>query len=137
MILCLAVEFERYWAQGIRTFLFENDTFAEGDGAFLGPLFSRIAEGLTSGTEISRFCREALARAEAAHIHLLPEYGLGQGIGLGPREAPLLNESEAGRFQEGMCLAIESAARNKEGGFAIMGETVHLSGNGPDVLTRV
>jgi Xaa-Pro aminopeptidase len=137
IILCLAVEFERYWAQGIKTFLFEKDTFVESDRNFLKPLFNRIIESLASGKEISRYREETLAQAGSVQIDVLPEYGLGQGVGLSLREAPFLDESDTGRFQEGMCLALQLAARNKEGGFAVMGETVYLSGIGPDVLTRV
>ncbi|HME45351.1 MAG TPA: M24 family metallopeptidase [Syntrophorhabdales bacterium] len=137
VMLCLAVEFERYWAQGIKTFLFEKDTFVESDRNFLRPLFNRIIESLAAGREISRFRGETLAQAGSLQIDVLPEYGLGQGIGLSLQEAPFLDESETGRFQEGMCLALQIAARHEEAGFAVMGETVYLSGNGPEVLTRV
>jgi Xaa-Pro dipeptidase len=135
--LFLAVEFERYWAQGIKTLVLEKDAFVEPDGAFFRSLLNRIIEGLVTGKEISRFCSEASAQARAIDIHILPEYGLGQGIGLSLQEAPFLDEREAGRFQESMCLAIQLAARNKEAGSAVMGETVYLSRNGPEVLTGI
>lgn len=137
VMFCLAVEFERYWAQGIKTFLFEKDTFVESDRNFLRPLFNRIIESLAAGREISQFRGETLAQAGSLQIDVLPEYGLGQGIGLSLQEAPFLDESETGRFQEGMCLALQLAARHEEAGFAVMGETVYLSGSGPEVLTRV
>jgi len=135
MVLFLAVEFERYWSEALRTFVFKGNALVEDEGGFLGPLFERIVEGLVAGKEISRFCAEAAARAEELGLSLLSGYGLGQGIGLSPEEAPLLGEEEEGRLQEGMCLSLHAAARNREGKWAVRGETIHLAESGPEVLT--
>ena len=50
-------------------------------------------------------------------------------------EAPLLAEKEAGWLKEGMCLAVEIAVRDEETGLALVGETVYLSKDGPEMLT--
>ena len=67
---------------------------------------------------------------------MIPEYGLGQGIGLSLQESPLLTEEESGSLQEGMCIALRCAVKDKELGAIMIGETIYLSKNGPEVLTR-
>jgi Xaa-Pro aminopeptidase len=98
-------------------------------------LYDQVTAGLAPGKDISRFCKEVSGLAAATHAHILPEYGLGQGIGLSLQESPLISEAETFSFREGMCLALRLAVKNGETGFAMTGETVYLSPDGPEVLT--
>jgi Xaa-Pro dipeptidase len=137
VILYLAVEFERYWAEAVRTYVYEKDSFIETDPEFVRTLYHRVVAGLHVGKEVSLFCSEVSALAASAYVHIHSEYGLGQGIGLSLRERPFLSKTETSRFQEGMCLSLRLAVKGDETGLAMTGETIYLSPDGPEVLTRL
>jgi Xaa-Pro aminopeptidase len=137
VILFLAVEFERYWAQAFRTFVYEKDSLIETDAEFVRTLYHRAEAGLHAGKEISLFCSEVSALAASAYVHIHSEYGLGQGIGLSLRERPFLSKTETSRLREGMCLSLRLAIKGDETGLAMTGETICLSKDGPEVLTRL
>ena len=137
VILYLAVEFERYWAEAVRTFVYEKGFFIETDAESVRTLYHRVVAGLNAGKEVSLFCSEVSALAASAYGHIFHEYGLGNGIGLSLRESPLLSRTETSRFQEGMCLSLRLAIKGDETGLALTGETIYLSPDGPEVLTRL
>jgi Xaa-Pro dipeptidase len=137
VILYLAVEFERYWAEGIRTFVLKDNELSEAKIEVFTSLYGQILEGMTPGKEVSRFCREATDGIRAKQMNLIPEYGIGQGIGLSLQESPLLSEEEPNPLRQGMCLTLRLAMKNTEIGAIMRGETIHLSQTGPEILTRV
>ena len=136
VIIYLAVEFERYWSEGIRTFLFKNDSFTEPNLEAARALYNRIMDGMRSGKRVSDFYRETIDKIKESNVDHLPEYGLGQGIGLSLQEFPLLAGEDISPFKEGMCLTLRLAIKNKEMGAMMIGDTIYLSKNGPEVLTK-
>ncbi len=136
VILYLAVEFERYWAEGMRTVVFGRDSFTEPPVDMFNTLYSQIIQNMKIGKRISQFCKETGAEIKATHKDAIYDYGLGQGIGLSLQELPLLTEKETNPFSEGMCLTLRLAIKNGEKGPMITGNTIYLSKGGPEVLTQ-
>ena len=135
VIIYLAVEFERYWSEGIRTFLFKNDSFAEPNLEVVKSLYKRIVEGMTLRKRVSQFYRETIDKIKESQVDIIHEYGLGQGIGLSLQEFPLLIEEDTSPLKEGMCFTLRLAIKDKEMGAMMIGDTIYLSKNGPEVLT--
>jgi Xaa-Pro aminopeptidase len=140
IIVYLAASFERYWAEGIRTFVAENASFAEASDAQADKLYQQITGAMKPGQSISQFCKEAINEiqlndAVGIQGHGLPGYGLGNGIGLSLQESPFIGDEETGQFAEGMCFAVRIALRDQKIGTIMMGSTVCLSEEGPEVLT--
>ncbi len=136
VILYLAVEFERYWAEGIRTFIIRGSSFAEAAPSDSKALYQKIAGSIAAGKRVSEFYTRAMAKIKRSKLSLIKEYGLGQGIGLSPHETPVITEEEATAFKAGMCFTLRLALTNPELGAAMIGETIHLSPGGFEVLTK-
>ena len=136
VIIYLAVEFERYWSEGIRTFLFKNNSFTEPNLEVVRSLYSRIMEAMTLKKRVTQFYRETIDKIKESQVEAILEYGLGQGIGLSLQELPHLTEEETSQFKEGMCLTLRLAIKNREIGAILIGDTICLSKNGPEVLTK-
>lgn len=136
VILYLAVEFERYWAEGMRTFVLERDSFKESPVDIFNTLYSQIIQNMKLGERISQFYKETVAEIKATHVDAISDYGLGQGIGLSLQELPLLTEEETNPFREGMCLTLRLAVKDGGKGPVIIGNTIFLSKGGPEVLTQ-
>jgi Xaa-Pro aminopeptidase len=136
VILYLAVEFERYWAEGVRTFVLEGDSFKECPVGIFNTLYSQFLQNMKLGERISQFCKETVAETKATHVDAIYDYGLGQGIGLSLQELPLLTEEETNPFREGMCLTLRLAIKNGGKGPMMIGHTIYLSKAGPEILTQ-
>jgi Xaa-Pro dipeptidase len=136
VILYLAVEFERYWAEGIRTGVFGRDSFTEPPADHFNTLYNQIIQNVKIGKRISQFYKETLTEIKATHQDAIHEYGLGQGIGLSLHEFPLLTEGETNPLREGMCLTLRLAIKNGRKGPMMIGNTIYLSKAGPEVLTQ-
>jgi len=136
VILHVAVEFERYWAEGMRTFLAKGSSLKEPDLAGAKALYARIMKGLTTGKRVSAFYREAMSGIRRSKVDCLTEYGLGHGIGLSLEEPPLLTGDDVTVLRGGMCLTLRLAAKDRELGAVMIGETVYVSNSGPEILTR-
>lgn len=136
VILYLAVEFERYWAEGMRTFVLERDSFTEPPVDIFNTLYSQIIQNMKLGERISQFYKETVAEIKATHVDAISDYGLGQGIGLSLQELPLLTEEETNPLREGMCLTLRLAVKDGGKGPMMIGNTIYLSKGGPEVLTQ-
>ena len=136
VVLYLAVEFERYWAEAIRTFTFRGASFVEetSERLLTGP--RQLCTSLKPGVTISTFCREAAALMGRKGIEALGPCGLGNGIGLGLREAPLLTEENPGELKEGMVLSLRVASADSDKFCSMVGNTVLVGKEGGLVLTR-
>jgi Xaa-Pro aminopeptidase len=135
-ILYLAVEFERYWAEGIRTVLFKDTALIKPDTQPVNALYDQIIGSMTPRKRASQIYLEILDKIKANSMDVILDYGLGQGIGLSIQELPLFTEEDATPLQEGMCLTFRLALKNREIGAIMMGDTIYLSKNGPEVLTQ-
>jgi len=136
IIIYLAVELERYWAEGIRTYLFKDNAFIKPDMEPVNSLYNQFIGSMSPGKRVSQFYRETLDKIKANSMDVILEYGLGQGIGLSLQEPPFLSDEDPTQLQEGMCLTFRLAIKNREMGAIMMGDTIHLSKNGPEVLAR-
>ena len=136
LIVYLAVAFERYWAEGIRTFRCEKSSLVEHSNREITKVFGEILHLMRPGKSVADFYKEALHETKKASLDTIPTYGLGHGIGLSLQEFPNLEEGVTDDLKNGMCFAIRMAAKDKELGSAMIGETIVLSDDHQSVLTR-
>jgi len=136
MIILLAVEYERYWSEGIRTFVVEDSSLVEVKSENLQSLYDRIMGGLLPGKKASQYDKETIREIRKSKVDDIQEYGLGQGIGLGFQEFPVIAEKDGTLLKEGMCLTLRLGIKDKEKGALFAANTIYLSKNGPEVLTR-
>jgi Xaa-Pro aminopeptidase len=136
IIIYVAVEFERYWAEAVRTFVLKESAFAEIQPETVKALYETILQGMKIGKRVSQFYREAVAKMAKAKFEEISGYGMGQGIGLSLKELPLISKEDRSILVDGMCLSLRLGIRAKELGAAMIGDTIYLSSKGPEVLTR-
>lgn len=133
-VLYAAVEFERYWAEGVRT-------FATGEGSFselandAPTVFDRALGAVKIGNAVSEVYKTIVDEAASAVLALLPDYGFGNGVGLSLNEFPVISEKGAQRLKEGMCIALRLAARDEIYGRVMLGNTIIVGKNGAEVVT--
>ncbi|MDB4443824.1 aminopeptidase P family N-terminal domain-containing protein [bacterium] len=135
IIIYLAVAFERYWAEGIRTFEVRSSSLIDQTSDDAGALYERILNMIIPGKALSQFYGEATGEIGKSPMDELGEYGLGQGIGLSLHESPVIDQNATGHFEEGMCFALHVMSKDKEIGPCITGETILLSKEKAEVLT--
>jgi Xaa-Pro aminopeptidase len=135
VVVHLGIEFERYWAEGTRTYRAEGASLAESTPEGVRSLYGRITKGLVPGKTASGFYREALAKIKRSRMPFVTDYGLGGGIGLSCQEHPLLSADDDTVLKEGMTLSLSLAVTVPETGLTMLGDTVHLSGKEPEILT--
>jgi Xaa-Pro dipeptidase len=131
VMVYLAVERERYWAEAIRTFTFRAGSFVEEKSAESSAAFAKLCKALKPGVKISDFCREALAGKGA---DILQSYSLGSGIGLGLNEAPFLREGNDEALKQGMVLSLRTTIPGNDGGYSLVGNTILVNDNGGSIL---
>jgi Xaa-Pro aminopeptidase len=134
VIVYLAVEFERYWAETVRTFVVEPGVIKELRSDALDRVREQVLAKMKPGKKVSKFYEEAAMEVGQNPDCYVTEYGLGNGIGLWVDESPVLSEEDPGTLQAGMCLAMRLAIKDKGKGPIMTGCTVHLTENGPEVL---
>jgi Xaa-Pro aminopeptidase len=135
IIVYLAASFERYWAEGIRTFVLENASFAEAKLEHAEKLYQQITAAMKPRKPIAQFYKEAINAIEQNGAEYIPGHGLGNGVGLSVKEFPAISDQETGQFAEGMCFALRIAIGDQKLGAVMTGQTIYLSGDGPEVLT--
>lgn len=134
VIVYLAVEFERYWAETVRTIEVGSGELIEIRNDELDRACEQVLAKLNAGKKVSKFYDEATAEVEKNRDCYITEYGLGNGVGLWIDEAPTLSNEDPGTLQAGMCLALRLAIKDRVKGSIMTGCTVHLTENGPEIL---
>ncbi len=134
-ITYVAVAFERYWSEGIRTFIADDASFKETPSETAVALYKRILRRMKPGKTISQFYSESLGELQKSPMEYSPRYGLGQGVGLSLQETPLFSEEETHHFEEGMCFTLRLTLKEKKNGDFMLGNTILISKNNPEVLT--
>lgn len=136
VIVHLALVYERYWSEAVRTLSVGGQTMTFPDlqryEAFHGELVKRFLPG----RHLAECCRDAVAGVKSLGADLIGDYGLGEGIGLSPQEGPVLGESAEGTLEEGMCLTLRVCMRDKAMGAVMIGDTMAVTGTGAVFLTR-
>ncbi len=135
VLLYLAVEFERYWAEASRTFVLKENTLAVLEREDLNARYGRFIELLRPGKTASECHKEATAQIRKEKVEHLSDYGLGQGIGLSPREYPALCKEDKTALKEGMCLTLRLLVKDEGLGAMMVGNTFLLTKKGPQILT--
>jgi Xaa-Pro aminopeptidase len=136
IILHLAVELERYWAEATRTFVLKDSSFAEPKFENIRALYERIVNGLRPGEKGSQFYKEAMREIKKERVVYIPDYGLGHGIGLSHQEFPVISEKDNSLLGERMILAIRLLIKDSDMGAIMIGNTIHLTKQGPRILTQ-
>ena len=136
VMIYLSVEFERYWAEAVRTCAFRGSSFVETQSEDMKILYAGIIGGFTAGKKASQFCREAMEKIAVSKHEYISDYGLGQGVGLSPQEHPVLAEGDNSTLREGMVSSLRVGIYDKERGAVMNGETIYLSKKGCEILTR-
>ena len=136
VIVYLAVEFERYWAEVVKTFVAKPHRLVQPELENAEALYRRMMDGMKPGKSLSQFYNETIGELQKNNFDYMLEYGLGQGIGLSLQEFPIINEESTSRLQEGMCLTLRLLVESREDGAIMIGHTVCLSKGGTDVLTE-
>ncbi len=135
IIIYLAVEFERYWSESIKTFVAMSTGLIPPNLDNAQALYQRIMRSIKPGKTISQFYKDTMKELKEERADYVIDYGLGGGIGLSLQEYPAITEGEASQFKAGMCLAFRLAMRHNKMGVVTIGNTIHLSADGTEVLT--
>jgi Xaa-Pro aminopeptidase len=135
VLLYLAVEFERYWAEASRTFVMKENSLAPVEREDFNARYGRIIKLLRQGKTASEFQKEVIAQLGKEKVEYLSDYGLGQGIGLSPRESPALSKEDKTVLKEGMCMTLRLLVKDKGLGAMMIGNTLLLTKKGSQILT--
>jgi len=138
----LAVQHERYWAEGGRTFILANDAKAQSAYEKTQEVVAEMARQLKPGGAVAAI-DEAARRALGESYPTASMYGLANGIGLNQWEAPFLNESDAREvgaagvgatiLKEPMTLALRVALES-EGKMILFGDSLEVTEGGAKSL---
>jgi Xaa-Pro aminopeptidase len=134
LTLYVAVEFERYWAEGVRTFVANETSFSE-IASDVTAVYSRVLETVKAGNAVSHVYKAIVDEARLSGFELLSDYGVGNGIGLSLNEAPIISEKGAQKLRDGMCLALRLGIKDKTYGSVMFGNTLLVGKNGAEVVT--
>jgi Xaa-Pro aminopeptidase len=130
----LAPRLEGYHATVRRTGLVGRTAPGGATGTRAAQAWSSLAGMIgpgAAGRDIARAHLKAIAPFEAP-----PKLTLGHGIGLGPREPPLLGAGGAAVLEEGMVLVLEPLVHDRRRGFDLPAkEMVLVTASGAENLT--
>ena len=140
--LYLALQHERYWAEAGRTFVLSDDAKARDAYAKAQRIVAQMARQLKPGGAVAAI--DETARSALGEFYATASlYGLANGIGLNPWEAPFLNEKDAHEvgaasvgstiLNEGMTLALR-ATFETEGKMVLFGDSLEVTANGAKSL---
>jgi Xaa-Pro dipeptidase len=92
--------------------------------------------GLRPGKKVSQFYKETMTEIKKEGDVYIPDYGLGQGIGLSPQEFPVISGKDNTLLREGMIFSLRLLIKDKDMGAIMIGNTIHLTKQGPKILTK-
>ena len=135
VIIYLAAAFEKYWAEAARTYVTKGSSLDQVQSGSLNQLYERRAKEMTPGKSASRFYRETMAEMEKESFEYIPDYGLGQGIGLGIKERPLFTGEDDTLLDVGMFFSLRLLVKDKKLGAFMVGNTLRMTKKGAEILT--
>ena len=135
LIIYLSVSFERYWAEGIRTYIFKDSRFTTPSVDKGMALYDKVISEMKPEKTVSAYHKDVQSVFKNSGLESIPDYGYGQGIGLDLHEPPTINNSDQTRMKQGMCFAIRLASKHKKIGGFMTGDTLLLTENVPEKLT--
>jgi Xaa-Pro aminopeptidase len=131
VLLHLAAEYQRYWAEAGQTFVLggaDEATRRLADGA--EQALGAIAGALRPGAPAGAAADAALDVLNGAEASLSTSYGLGHGIGLDLEESPYLRPGESTALVDGAVLALHAVLHGEGGRGALATRTVVLEAGG-------
>jgi len=131
----VGLAYERYWAEAIRGFRMDGDTLSHPEMKAAGALYGELTQRLKPGKTIGRCTDDILAIIEKSEFDCLPDFGLGNGIGLSLNEGPELDRNVGDEIRAGMCLTLRLAVKDQLSGAAMIGHTLCFADAGVEVLT--
>lgn len=135
VILYVALAFERYWSEGIRSFCVRDASFEEPGLEHIQALYGRLKDRMKPGNALSHCYSDAIAQIKKSNVEHIPDYGLGHGIGLNLQELPEIAAGESRQLREGMCLTLRLALKDATMGAVMVGNTLRVSEKGAELLT--
>jgi len=132
----LALSFERYWVEGIKTFVAKDSKLIEINNENVKELYQNVIKGIRPGKLISEFYQEVMKIIKASGFIYVPEYVLINGIGLSLEEPPFLKKASNQKFLEDMCVALRLTVKDKDGEYFIFGDTILIHEHSNEVLTQ-
>ena len=135
VIIYLAVSFERYWAEGIRTYIFKETRFTTPAVEQGMALYRQVISEMKPEKKASAYYEEVQSESKKSGLEPVSDYGVGQGIGLDLHESPYINSSDHTRMKQGLCFAIRLTMKDNKIGAIMTGDTFLLAENGPEKLT--
>ena len=135
LILCVALAYERYWAEGIRTFAVKEEKLVDPGLEGLEALYGRVAAAFKPGKALSRCVKDALVEVEKSKMVYAGQFGLAQGIGLSVEEGPLFEEEGKGDLEEGICFTLRLCVKDEAMSDAMLGNTFCVSHGQVESLT--
>jgi Xaa-Pro aminopeptidase len=138
----LALQDERYWVEGGRTFVLSNDAKLRDAYARAQEIVAEMARQLKPGGAVAAI--DDAARRELGEFYATASvYGMANGIGLNQWEAPFLNEDDARQvgapsvgattLNENMTLALRVTFES-EGKLVLFGDTFEVTASGAKSL---
>ena len=141
IVLYLAVEYERYWAESIRTFVVQPPRLVPVNSEKYTKLYEQVLGKMAPKLKMSRICEAIIGELDKSGIQYSTRYGLGQGIGLKLQEMPVIAADDATVLKPGMCftlrqhrLRVERRAGNLD---EITGETLHVLKDRHDEILKL
>ncbi|MBW1736654.1 MAG: M24 family metallopeptidase [Deltaproteobacteria bacterium] len=136
VILYLALVFERYWSEGIRTFLTTgNGLKIPSDMTSLESAYSQLLNAMEPRKALSECYTKALGRINEMDGYSIPGLSFAQGIGLSLKERPAFDASAAGNLDPGMAFSLHLALKDETLGTVMMGHTHLVSEHEIETLT--
>jgi Xaa-Pro dipeptidase len=142
VLLHLAAEYQRYWAESGRTFVLgaaDTATHALADAArrAVAAMTAAARPGVPASA-LGDVARAALAGVEpllsAQHAALTASYGLAHGIGLDAEEPPYARPGDATLLVPGNVLALHVVLHGHDGNGALAEQTIVLGADGAQPL---
>ncbi len=134
-IIYLAVAFERYWSEGAYTYVAKDANLTKVSLDGINALYERLVNHIKPGKRSSQVYREAMEEIQRNNYEYIPDYGLGQGVGLSVKEYPSFTGGDDTSLRDGMCFSLRLLVKHGELGAVMIGHTLHLTKKGPILLT--
>jgi Xaa-Pro aminopeptidase len=130
LLVCLAVRFAGYWAEGLVTIPAASGGAVARAEAALSAMLREARPGATSDDLL----RAAASQLPPYRLHRWLESALGNGIGLSLEETPILGRDVHTKLEEGGVYVLRCGASGKGSDNAVISAVVSVSLTGSEVL---
>jgi Xaa-Pro aminopeptidase len=132
LLVCIAVRFAGYWAEGLATITAAPSPALAAAEAALWAMAHTIRPGITAAG-LTAVASQALGRMK---LHPFVAASPGNGIGLSREEAPILTASDSSQLMEGDICTVRAGAQNGDADNAIVSAMMRVGTAGAEILWR-